>query len=254
MRLGNKKQRRKVVIAGRYMRSIQYTLNSDPDVRRTRAPKTEISSVAQEAMNLKHSWQKLKALIAANFSPTDLVVTLTYRDASLPPTRRAAENRLKLFIRRLRAERRAGGKELRYCYVTELGHSSGRLHHHMILNSTGDDFDTIRRLWAKDGDNIDFAPIWVKGYDGWARYLSKEPREIGRHYVGERMWRSSIGLIKPQVYCGWVDASDRLTAPPGASEVDCQSRTNGYGEFTFIECMLPADTTTDSLALISDLG
>ncbi len=254
MRLGSKKQRRKVIIAGRYMRSIQYTLNSDPDVRRTRAPKTEISSVAQEAMNLKHSWQKLKALIAANFSPGDIVVTLTYRDASLPPTRRAAENRLKLFIRRLRDERRAGGKELKYVYVTELGHSSGRLHHHMILNSTGDDYKTIQRLWEKDGDNIDFSPIWIKGYDGWARYLSKEPRELGRRYVGERMWRSSMGLVKPIVYFGWVDASERLTAPPGADVIDAQTRSNGYGEFTFIECMLPAETTADSLALISDLG
>lgn len=254
MRLASKKQRRKVVIAGRYMRSIQYTLNSDPDVRRTRAPKTEISSVAQEAMNLKHSWQKLKALLAANFAPTDLVVTLTYTDASLPPTRRAAENRLKLFIRRLRAERRADGKDLKYIYVTELGHSSGRLHHHIILNSTGQDFDAVRRLWSMDGDNIDFSPIWTKGYDGWARYLSKEPREIGRHYVGERMWRSSMGLVKPRVYCGWVDASDRLTAPPGADVIDTLMRNNGYGEFAYMECMLPPDTTADSIALISDLG
>lgn len=254
MHLANKKQRRKVVIAGRYMRAIQYTLNADPDVRRTRAPKTEISSVAQEAMNLKHSWQKLKALLASNFSPGDIVVTLTYRDDSLPPTRRAAENRLKLFIRRLRAERRAAGEELRYVYVTELGHSSGRLHHHMIINSTGQDFDAIRRLWAKDGDNIDFSPIWRKGYDGWARYLSKEPRELGRHYVGERMWRSSMGLNKPRDYFGWVDASNRLTAPPGAVEIDSLNRTNGFGEFSYLECMLPADTSSDSLALISDLG
>lgn len=254
MSLASKKQRRKVVIAGRYMRAIQYTLNSDPDVRRTRAPKTEISSVAQEAMNLKHSWQKLKALIAANFAMEDLVITLTYNDGALPPTRRDAENRLKLFVRRLRVERRAAGFELPYLYVTEMGHSSGRLHHHMITTSTGRDYEMIRRLWARNGDNIEFSPIWTKGYDGWARYLSKEPREVGRRYVGERMWRSSLGLVKPQTYPGWVDASNQLTAPPGSVEIDCQKRSNGYGEFTFIECLLPAGTTADSLALISDLG
>lgn len=249
----SKRQRRKVVIAGRYMRSIQYTLNSDPDVRRSRAPKTEISSVAQEAMNLKHSWQKLKALIAANFSMQDLVITLTYNEDSLPAIRRDAENRLKLFIRRLRAERRTLGYDLPYLYVTEMGHSSGRLHHHMIITSTGHDFEMIRRLWAKNGDNIDFAPIWTKGYDGWAIYLSKESREIGRRYVGERMWRSSLGLVKPHVYTGWVNASDQLAAPPGAAVLDRQSRVNGYGEFSFMECILPADATIDSLALISDL-
>lgn len=243
-----------MVVAGRYVRAIQYSLNCDPDVRRTRAPKTEISSVAQETMNLKHSWQKLKALIAANFSADDIVVTLTYSDEALPPTRRDAENRLKQFIRRLRAERKAGGAELRYLYVTEMGHSSGRLHHHMILNATGDDFEVIRRLWQRNGDNIDFSPIWGKGYDGWARYLSKEPREYGRRYVGERMWRSSLGLIKPVVRTGWVDASNRLAAPPGSAEIDCQERHNGYGEFTFIECMLPLETSANSLALISDLG
>lgn len=205
-------------------------------------------------MNLKHSWQKLKALIAANFATDDIVVTLTYRGTNLPPTRQEAEKRLKQFVRRLRAERKTQGAELRYLYVTEMGHSFGRLHHHMILNATGGDFETIRRLWQRNGDNIDFSPIWAKGYDGWARYLSKEPRENGRRYVGERMWRSSLGLVKPVVHTGWVPASNQLEAPPGAAEIDCQKRHNGYGEFTFIECMLPSETSADSLALISDLA
>ncbi len=253
MSLAAKKQRRKVIVAGRYVRSIQYSLNTDPDVRRTRGPKTQISSVAQEAMNLKHSWQKLKAVIAANFGMNDLVVTLTYRDDALPKLRKEAESRLKLFIRRLRAERRALGYELPYLYVTEMGHSSGRLHHHLITNSTGNDYEMIRKLWSRNGDDVDFEPIWTKGYDGWAIYLSKEPRENGRRYVGERMWRSSKGLNKPQVFTGWVNASDPLAAPPGAFVIDAQSRVNGYGEFTFVECMLPDNTTADSLALISDL-
>lgn len=229
--------------AGQYCRAIQYTMNCDPDVRRTRAPKAEISTVAQEAMNLKHSWQKLKALMAANFSLSDLVVTLTYRDEALPALRKDAENRLKQFIRRLRAERRATGAELPYLYVTEMGHSSGRLHHHLIISSTGDDFDQIRRLWVKNGDNIDFSPIWTKGYDGWARYLTKEPRELGRRYVGERMWRSSLGLKKPSVSAQWVDASSPLEPPPGAFILDRQCRENGYGRFLYLEYLLPQNST-----------
>lgn len=251
--MATKRQRRKVIVAGRYVRSIQYSMTSDPDVRRTRAPKTQISSVAQEAMNLQHSWQKLKAVIAANFGTDDLVVTLTYRDSDLPKLRNAAENRLKLFIRKLRAERRANGHELPYLYVTEMGHSSGRLHHHMIISSTGQDYEMIRKLWRRNGDDVDIAPIWTKGYDGWARYLSKEPREFGRRYVGERMWRSSKGLAKPQVFTGWVSATAALDAPPGSFVIDRQARANGYGEFAFVECILSPETTADSLALISDL-
>lgn len=242
------------MVAGRYVRSIQYTLNCDPDVRRSRAPKTEISSVAQEAMNLKHSWQKLKAVLAANFSDTDLVVTLTYDDAHLPSRRADAEKRLKAFIRALRSVRRSAGQELRYVYVTELGHSSGRLHHHIVTNNTGQDYQTIRDLWQRNGDNIDFSFIWKKGYDGWARYLSKEPRDVGRHYVGERMWRASVGLTKPRTFAGWVDASEALEIPAGAREIDKQERHNGYGSYTFIEFMLPAGTTEYSPAVISDLG
>ena len=237
--MAQRKQRRKVITAGRYCRAIQYTMIPDPDVRRTRAPKALISSCAQEALNLRHSWQKLKAAIAANFIPSDLVVTLSYRDADLPPTRKDAENRLKLFIRRLRAVRREMGKDLKYMYVTECGHSSGRLHHHIIINATGTDYTTIRELWARNGDSIDFAPLSAKGFDGWAEYLTKEPRETGRRRVGERMWRSSRGLVKPTVDAAWVDANVPLEPPPGAFVLDRQSRHNGYGSFDYLEYLLP---------------
>ena len=250
-----KKQRRKVVIAGQYLRSIQYSMNTDPDVRRTRQPKTQISSVAQEAMNLRYSWQKLKSVIAANFGLDDLVITLSYSDESLPATRMEAERRLKSFIRRLRSERRACSMELPYLYVTEMGHSSGRLHHHFITTATGKDFEQIRRLWSKNGSDVDFSPIWSKGYDGWAQYLSKESREYGRRYVGERMWRSSLGLNKPETFSGWVDKGVRLDdLPEGTVVLDRQQRTNGYGQFEYIEALLPASTDLSALELISGLG
>ncbi len=217
-------------------------------------PKTQISSVAQETMNLKHSWQKLKAVIAANFASTDIVVTLTYRDDCLPKTRKEAERHLKAFIRKFRSERKSTGAELPYLYVTEMGHSSGRLHHHLITTNTGDDLRVIRPLWERHGDDVDIYYIYTKGYDGWARYLSKEPRELGRHYVGERMWRASLGLKKPNMYSGWVEGSLSIDdLPPGSFIIDRQTRNNGYGEFTYIEAILPPETTENSLALISDL-
>jgi len=252
--LADRKQRRKVVIAGNYVRSIQYSLSHEREAQKERLPKTQISSVAQEAMNLKHSWQKLKAVIAANFGPKDLVVTLTYRDERLPKRRKDAENQLKYFIRRLRSERRTAGQELPYLYVTEMGHSSGRLHHHLITTSTGNDFDMIRKLWARNGSDVDIEFIAAKGYDGWARYLSKEPRENGRHYVGERMWRSSLGLKKPHIYTGWVSARDQFhDLPPDSFVLDNLSRNNGYGEFHFLEALLPEGTIEEDLALISAL-
>lgn len=236
------KQRRKVITAGRYIRAVQYTMTYDPDVRRSRAPKELISSCAREAINLRHSWEKLKMLMAANFEMSDLVVTLTYSDDALPQTRKDAEANLKRFIRHLRAARRQAGHELRYMYVTERGHSLGRHHHHIILNSTGSDYQTIRDLWHY-GDNIDFARISSKGYDGWSRYLTKEPRELGRHYVGERMWRQSRNLAKPVTESAWIDGGVPLTAPPGAYIIDRQTRSNGYGTFDYIEYVAPKKST-----------
>ena len=235
------KQRRKIVTAGRYCRAVQYTMITDIEAQRSRAPKELVSSCAREAINLHQSFQKLKAAIAANFDTSDLVVTLTYSDACLPPGRDAAEKILKRFIRQLRAERRAAGADLRYIYVSELGHSRGRPHHHIILNATGTDYDTLRRLWQY-GDQIDIRRIADKGFDGWARYLSKEPREHGRRRVGERMWRNSRTLVKPIVDAGWVDAGDDLTAPPGAYILDRQERVNCYGRFAYLEYLLPAKT------------
>ena len=254
MPLAAKKQRRKVIVAGQYIRSIQYSMTSEPDVQRSRAPKTQISSVAQEVMNLKHSYQKLKAVIAANFSPGDLVITLTYRPERLPRLRKDAENQLKYFIRRLRSERKAAGLDFPYVYVTEHIHSEGRIHHHIITTATGDDFKTIRNLWEKNGSSVDITTISSKGYAGWALYLTKEPRENGRRYVGERMWRSSLGLNKPRVYSGWVSARNQIDElPPNSNILDSLSRNNGYGDFHFLEAILPEGTNEESLALISDL-
>lgn len=85
-------------------------------------------------------------------------------------------------------------------------------------------------------------------------YLTKEPRENGRRYVGERMWRSSLGLHKPHIYTGWVSARNQMDElPPGSNILDNLSRNNGYGEFQFLEAILPPDTNEESLALISDL-
>lgn len=254
MPLTAKKQRRKVIVAGQYIRSIQYSMTSEPDVQRSRAPKTQISSVAQEAMNLKHSYQKFKAVLAANFRPHDLVITLTYRPERLPKLRKDAENQLKYFIRRLRPERKAAGFDFPYVYVTEHIHDDGRMHHHLITTATGDDYKTIRRLWERNGSSVDIETISSKGYAGWALYLTKEPRENGRRYVGERMWRSSLGLHKPHIYTGWVSARNQMDElPPGSNILDNLSRNNGYGEFQFLEAILPPDTNEESLALISDL-
>ena len=233
------KERRKVIIAGRLWMAVQYTAIRGGEQSARREARAQISSPARESLNAKMSWQKLMMTLAANFKRTDLVVGLDYRDGALPKRREDADKRLTNFIRALRAHRRQLGQELVYVRVTEGYHSGGRLHHHLIINATGDDYNIIRQLWAKNADTVDFEPFGADGAERWGKYLTKEPREKGRRHVGDRTWRTSIRMKKPQVQSEMVDARDDLQPPDGASVVDRAGCENCYGRFRYMMAMLP---------------
>lgn len=198
-----------------------------------------ISSPARESLNAKLSWQKLMLTLAANFCCSDLVLTLTYRDEALPKRREDADKSLTKLIRDLRAYRKDRGIPLIYVRVTEGYHSGGRLHHHLIINSTGQDYDIIRQLWERNGDNIDVESFGTDGPERWGKYLTKEPREKGRRYVGDRTWRCSIHMKKPEITAVWVEEGDDLQPPPGSYVTDKAEVQNCYGRFCHIMAMLP---------------
>lgn len=219
--------------------AVQYTAIRGGNQSQRREAKAQISSPARESLNAKLSWQKLMLILAANFKKSDLVVGLDYRDDALPKRREDADKRLTNFIRALRAHRRALGQNLIYVRVTEGYHSGGRLHHHMIINSTGDDYEIIRQLWGKNADTVDFEPFGADGAERWGKYLTKEPRLKGRRYVGDRTWRASIHMKKPDITSELVDRDDELMPPSGAFVVDKTQYENCYGRFCHVMAMLP---------------
>lgn len=239
------KERRRVVRAGRLWMAVQYTAIHTQNQTARRETRSQISTPARESLNAKLSWQKLMLILAANFRRNDLVVTLTYRDADLPLRKEEADRRLSNFIRALRTARRSHDPplELPYVRVTEGYHSGGRLHHHLITNSTGEDFDLIRRLWSKNGDDVDFEEFGADGAERWAKYLTKEPREKGRRHVGDRTFRCSRGLKRPYSYYEYVNENDILTPPPGAYITDKTECINSFGRFCHMIALLPEDTT-----------
>lgn len=233
------KERRKIIQAGSLWMAVQYTAIRGGSQGQRREAKAQISSPARESLNAKLSWQKLMLTLAANYKRTDLVVGLDYREEALPKRREEADKRLSNFIRALRAHRKQLGQELVYVRVTEGYHSGGRLHHHLIINGTGNDYDIIKELWAKNADTVDFEPFGPDGAERWGKYLTKEPREKGRRYVGDRTWRTSIHMKKPDIICEYVDSQDSLEPPAGAFVVDRTSCENCYGRFSHIMAMLP---------------
>lgn len=108
----------KIETAGRLVRGMIYTRALPSDSAAARQAKTRCSSAARAAMNLKQSWQKLEVQMAANFTPRDLVLTLTYRDSCLPHSKAQAVTRLKKFIRELRESRSIRGAPTYYIYCT----------------------------------------------------------------------------------------------------------------------------------------
>jgi len=233
-----KTKRRTIITAGRLVYGVVYTAALPRDEGQVRAAKLKASSSARQKLNLKQSWHKLEVVIAANFSYQDLVLTLTYDDEHLPPSKREAVRLLKRFLIQLRSERQRHGQDLKYVYVTESKHGDGRIHHHVIVNGTGNDYELIRSLWV-NGSSIEIDPIDNYGYEELARYLTKEPRESGSPN-GARTWVPSMGLAHPKAVSDWVDDNLTLAAPPGAIILDSDSPTiNTYGSYTYIKYLLP---------------
>ena len=240
-------KRLKIVSAGplRY----EYLVPITTPESKKRGKKQNVSTAAQQFMNLKNSWRQLELLIAENFGNGDLVVTYTYDDEHLPADKNGADILFQKHVRKLRASRRARGEELKYIYNTEGLHGKegssdfdcfddstdwedGRLHHHVIINGTGNDYEELRSLWDY-GVYIRVEPLNIHYLSELARYMTKEAREFGRGKPGERTWKCSRNLRPYRVEYDDVRDSMTLTAPHGAVDFTHieEPSPEGYGEF-----------------------
>ncbi len=233
----NTKNKRIVTIrAGRLFYGIAYTQAIASDSEKVRRDKTRVSSEARKKLNFRAAWQKLELLLAANFGARDLLVTLTYDDAHLPESRPAAQAILRKYITALRKERSKQGHPLKYIYVTEHLHGDGRYHHHMVVNGTGYDYETLCALWT-GGSNIEIDYINPHDYAALAQYLTKEPREAGSSN-GQRSWTPSLNLDKPTRESVLVEDYVGLSAPPGATILETDGKQNSWGSYAYLKCLM----------------
>lgn len=225
---------KKIIVAGPLVVECVYPAPNPRDSLGVRQGKKALSSEAQRRMNLKYAWQKLELEIAANFGTRDIYATLTYDDDHLPGSRKECAAAVKAFLRKLRATRMKQGQELRYIYVIEHKHGDGRWHVHILLNSTGSDYDLIRTLWGQG--NAEFKSLRVdreKNYESLARYLCKEQRDK----VGQRLWSGSRNLRKPEKECFRVP-NDTPLSPPKSSPLvleDTGDVVTAYGHYRYIK-------------------
>lgn len=228
---------KKIISAGPLVLEAVYPRASRWDSPRARGAKRKISSEALQHLNMKHSFQKLELMLAANFGPGDLVVTLTYDEAHLPRSREAATAKLKKFRTELAALRKRSGRELRMVWATENVYGQGRWHHHCVINAAGEDFDAIRRLWTC-GENIEIRTLQIDrdhSYEALARYLCKEARER----PGLRSWSYTRSCRKPEVETFPVPDDTPLQPPTGATVYEDASDRTEFGSYRFLKYLAP---------------
>ena len=199
---------------------------------KVRAAKRKASSEAQAKLNARMSWQKLERVLACNFVPRDLVVTLTYDDEHLPASRAAAQAKLKKFRKSLTDARRSRSEEAVIVYNTENVSGGGRYHHHIVVNATGkDDFAEILRCWPY-GQDIEIRRLEVsrgKNYESQARYMCKERQ------TGTNAWGCTRNCRRPETESVPVPNDAQPEIPEGAIILeDMQIRTE-FGEFRYVK-------------------
>lgn len=228
---------KKIISAGPLVMEALYPRATRWDSPRVRAAKRKLSSEAQQRMNAKYSYQKLELILAANFAPGDLIVTLTYDEEHRPASRDAAVGRLKKFRAALSALRKRSGQELRMVWATENVFGHGRWHHHCILNATGEDFEALRRLWPW-GSDLELQRLQIDkehSYEALARYLCKEARER----PGLRSWSYTRSCRQPEVETFPVPDDTPLQPPSGATVYQDAGERTEYGSYKYIKYLAP---------------
>lgn len=234
-------KRRKTIRAGRLVWDITYTVPRPNASKQERKRIREVTEEQIQRTNANTAQRKLEMLMATNFDETDLVLTVTYRDADLPDSADVTRKHLGKVFAQMRAYRKARGlPDLKYIYVLEGRHGDHRPHAHIIINATtGGDLELMRSLWIW-GDDIQLNYIRERGYDGWAGYLTKERREASLN--GKKQFVGSRNLARPVTTYAWVDDGTTVDAPPGAQVLDEGGGRNEIASCRFVKYLMPKNT------------
>ncbi len=190
--------REKKIYSGKMLEVEIYPITKKQQ-KEPRKKKEKLSKPKQKNLNEKNARKHLIRLINTNFTDKDLAVHLTYKDGELPATEEEARKDVINYIRRIKRHRKKEGlPDIKYIAVIEhqeeeepaAGKRKKRIHHHIIMS--GMDRDTAEEIWQKGRANADRLEADEFGYEGIARYITKDPK-------GKKRWTSSLNLKKPRV-------------------------------------------------------
>lgn len=252
----------KQIYAGPLRVQALYNRCAPGDTPKVRQAKHQASSAAQRRMNQIYSYEQLELRLAANFPQpgAGLWVTLTHDDAHMPGSRKEAQLRFKYFLKKLRALRKAAGlpEPVVFWAPEILTSESGRWHQHVVMDSTGRDFDLIRASWIY-GSDIEIRKLGIpepgEELPPWfdpdadepgnyfrmvARYMTKELRECQEYDAkpGLHGWSCTRNAKKPEVDTLTVQDDYQLKPPEGANVLLDERRSTEWSTYHVLKFRL----------------
>lgn len=239
-------KRLKTAYAGAIIERALYDAPTGREGPKERAQKSKASSEAQRRMNIKNACHQFELRIALNFPTAGSArfYTLTYDEAHLPRQQDPKDCRKQVlrdkdsFLRAVRGERQKAGKptpRAAWC-IEVLTAEGGRWHLHVLLDSTGDDDETVRRCWRRG--SVDVEPLRVdqeKNHETLARYMTKEMRELQDRASrpGQHVWGFTRNCLKVEYDSVLVPEDYRLDVPEGCEVLADRSERTEFACWHF---------------------
>ena len=159
--------------------------------KKKRAPKTKPSTPSRKRMNQNKAIQTLAALLAANFVPGDLLITLTYDPDCEGIDRPTAIKYLRAFLRSFRGVRNKRRKNLLYLHSTLSPGIGERVQHQVVLNAAGTDLEELQSLWR-------YGEVEAEVFEPGIDYAALAKRlTSGIHEANANSWVPSYSLVRP---------------------------------------------------------
>ena len=225
---------RKIMSAGKLTIETIYPAPRPRDSYAARQGRKNVTSQAMQMLNKRYAYQRLELQLAANISPGDFNVVLTYTPERLPNSRDQVRKDLTSFFRKLRRSR---GKPFSYFYKIEHKHKAGtRYHIHIYMAGGTESVKQLETIWGNG--NVYCKPIDInpdETYEQLARYMVKEaPDKLGQH-----LYDHSRHILQPECDRLRVKDDETLHPPNGVLVLNDTGQVDTvYGSFRTIKYMV----------------
>lgn len=160
-------------------------------------PRKKKDKPTKEQIRKRNQWnkeRKARHKLRKWFKENDYLVTFTWRKADRPDNMREAVKILGKALRKIRAEYRKRGYELRYLRNIEVG-TRGAWHIHMVVNRIQDADLILKKAWNHGG--VNFKLLYEQGeFSELAAYITKTPDTDPR--LAEASYHASQNLPVPE--------------------------------------------------------